>query len=157
MIFFVVEKLHILNRNRFFFPCLSFKLNDIFWECWHGRCFWISDRITIENWHKISYKRHLIWPDFNIFWLYVPDFEKPSFGQACSISIPMNINAQWKIALETIPRLKLSPERILIAMDLWRKNKIYSRHKNSYSKLKPRLPQLAILLTGETWVVCLFI
>ena len=45
----------------------------------------------------------------------------PSFGQACSITIPMNINPQWKIALKTIPPLKCSRERILIAMALRRK------------------------------------
>ena len=48
----------------------------------------------------------------------------PSFGQACSVTIPMKIQAQWKIGLETIPRLKLSRERVLIAIALRRKTAV---------------------------------
>ena len=47
--------------------------------------------------------------------------ELPSFGQACSITIPMAINLQWKIVLEAIPCLKCSRKRILIAMTQRRK------------------------------------
>ena len=45
----------------------------------------------------------------------------PSFGQTCSITIPMAINPQWKIALEAIPCLECSRERTFIAMTLRRK------------------------------------
>jgi len=91
-----------------------------------------------ERWNKdteLTQKKRLIgtflWPKFEhhcclqdgILWLYVLDCEMPSFGQACSIMIPMNINPQWKIALIMIPRSKCSRERILIAMALRRKIK----------------------------------
>ena len=56
------------------------------------------------------------------FKLYVLDCEMLSFGQACSITIPMNINPQRKIALKTTHLLKSSREKI-IAMALWRKLK----------------------------------
>ena len=55
--------------------------------------------------------------------LYVLDCEMPSFCQACSITIPININPQWKIVLQKIPCL-CSRERILIAMALRRKIKL---------------------------------
>ena len=59
-----------------------------------------------------------------MLWWYSPDCEMPSFDQACSITIPMNINPQWKIAFETIARWKYSRKRILIAMILVKEQNI---------------------------------
>ena len=58
----------------------------------------------------------------------------PSFGQACSITIPMNINPQWKIALKAILCLKFSRWRILIAMAVRRNIRDAVVTKNSYGK-----------------------
>ena len=55
-----------------------------------------------------------------ILWLYVLDCEMPSFGQACSITNPMDINPQWKTEFKTIPDLTFSGERIFIVMALAR-------------------------------------
>lgn len=64
------------------------------------------------------------------WYVYILDCEvmlcvMPSFGKACSmITIPMNINPEWKISLGMIPSLKCSLERILIAMTLRRKTDV---------------------------------
>lgn len=85
-----------------------------------------------ERYSKDCYKKRLIgpflWPEFEHHFclkngtlqinIYVLDCEMLSFGQVCSITIPMNI----KIALKTIHLLKSSRE-IIIAMALWRKLK----------------------------------
>ena len=63
------------------------------------------------------------------WYVYILDCEvmfcvMPSFGKACSITIPMNINPEWKISLGMIPCLKCSRERILISMTLRRKTDV---------------------------------
>ena len=79
-----------------------------------------------------------------VLWLYVLDCnvlfcKMPSFGQACSMTIPMNINLLWKITLDTIPCLKCSRERIRIAIAL-RKT------------AKPETKFLQFAVTGE-WML----
>ena len=83
----------------------------------------------------------------DILWLYLLDCKMPSFGQACSITIPMNISPQWKISLETIPRLKCCRERIRIALALWR--------KQSLQKLQQTWNKLPLIhyLTGDARVI----
>ena len=105
---------------------------DFSWKYFHGQCFLVSnDLLQIQNWHiNISIKlfssanfEHYYCLQNGILWLYLLDCKMPSFGQACSMTIPMNINPQWQTGLETIPGLRCSRERILIAMALWEKLK----------------------------------
>ena len=69
-----------------------------------------QDRFCFQN--AVSYEKRYVLDCEGLL------CEMHSFGQASSITIPMNISPQW---METIPRFKCSRERILIVMILWRK------------------------------------
>ena len=84
---------------------------------------WKFKIFSLYFFSDVTWKPRIVLFKNGILWLYLPDCEMPSFGQACSITIPMNTSLQWKIALETIPRLKCSLKRIVIAMALCRKIK----------------------------------